>query len=425
MQAAEDQIVSSPLELGDGDQETLKPQLRGELQGRPLLHTRNFSQSSRTDEDEISRRGHIRPLSKQLTGSPHTVNDALVIKYGNVLPASLIHELSKPPLHQNPIPWQAPISESEQEYASSTRKPVLRNKMRPSLIKKPSTSDFEHSYAANIAPRYLTSPRKTLTNQVRLPPTRQFAFGSRISTRHPSPEKRIPSGRRRDLALNDSASPPDVGGERSLRSFPGARSNPPLASSSYAKGVSRKPANRVQAMAKQFDRMSRESEKTSLSGRRFVVIRGRRVRPVASASAHVEVLDSVKDVVNEESEGSESSGADDERDDTLEHHKGSPDGSLPEEILQQHELPGTPEEIKSGSIDSVLPAGPLEPANPSEAASPLIPDYMDKPPIVVEPTSAHPLDAPDVHNDPVHIFRDCPVVVRTDEPTSIVALALR
>jgi 1-phosphatidylinositol-3-phosphate 5-kinase len=35
------------------------------------------------------------------------------------------------------------------------------------------------------------------------------------------------------------------------------------------------------------------------------------------------------------------------------------------------------------------------------------------------------LDAEDPMNDPEHIFRDSSMVVRTDEPTSIIALALK
>jgi hypothetical protein len=68
----------------------------------------------------------------------------------------------------------------------------------------------------------------------------------------------------------------------------------------------------VSNIAKHFERISRDNERAT---RRYAVIRGgRKPRPVASARAKVEILDSVRDAVkDEESESSsESSEADDE-----------------------------------------------------------------------------------------------------------------
>ena len=82
------------------------------------------------------------------------------------------------------------------------------------------------------------------------------------------------------------------------------------------------PGNRVSNIARHFERMSRENERAN---RRYAVIRGRRARPVASARATVEVLDSLREAIKDESDHSSDSSSvaddEDEDDDEREHAK--------------------------------------------------------------------------------------------------------
>jgi 1-phosphatidylinositol-3-phosphate 5-kinase len=216
--------------------------------------------------------------------------------------------------------------------------------------------------------------------------------------------------------------------------------------------------------------MNRDNERAN---RRYAVIRGRKARPVASARATVEVLDSIKDAIQDESESSDSSSeADDEGGDEDEARKptdtiateSSPEQSvtLPTVTVQDAAtvaaVPVVEGEEPSPAPPSSTPPLPspaeqLEPS-PSFPPSPFLTSQQPgtnlppTPPQIDEipgrslfkqafqglsqglfstqfpPRRSDP-EAEDPFNDPEHIFRDSSMVVRTDEPTSIIALALK
>jgi 1-phosphatidylinositol-3-phosphate 5-kinase len=245
------------------------------------------------------------------------------------------------------------------------------------------------------------------------------------------------------------------------------------------------PGSKVGNIAKHFERINKETER---SNRRYAVIRGRRARPVAFARAKVEILDSIKDAIkDDESESSDSSSeADDEGGDEDDGKKttdqttteSSPEASstLPQVLTQ----PGNEEEpTKTSSptedvtapkvcdVDEVVapkvankldqqPDPMLAPEPSQEAPSSLPPSpFLNNNSCPTPPTSdldsgternslmkalsgfwpqplptsssriRAELDGEDLMSDPEHIFRDSSMVVRTDEPTSIIALALK
>jgi 1-phosphatidylinositol-3-phosphate 5-kinase len=222
-------------------------------------------------------------------------------------------------------------------------------------------------------------------------------------------------------------------------------------------------------MAKHFERLGREVERTKS---RYNVIRGRRARPVASSKAKVQILDSLRDVMDDESEsGDSSSEADDEGegdgDDTGVVSLGSilqtdsPESesnqsdihsvkTAPPTTIQFSELPGSPpvEPVPESDGPSTSTTRPDPESLPP---SPLLSAVKTEPNLTLNPNSEfeggtertsilkalsglwlqgphaarNSLESDDPMVDPEHIFRDSSMVVRTDEPTSIIALALR
>ncbi|KAK0233557.1 hypothetical protein IW262DRAFT_1331062 [Armillaria fumosa] len=394
----------------------------------------------------------------------------LVKKYQDYLPAQGVQDLTKTALAPHIV-----VSESDQEYIV----PVIprnvtraKSRHRP-LAKKPSTSDFEQSYAANIAPRYLTRTRKSLGGHgTRIPgPIHQE---SRDSSRRPSPEKRTVSGRGKELRLNRPSSPSNLkvvspaplglkSGRSRLLNRPKDKNSVRSAPSTGTKSTFRRPVGtpggKVSNIAKHFERLGRDAER---SKSRYNVIRGRRARPVGSARARVEVLDSVKDAINDESESSDSSSeADDEGD-------GNEEPSVAE-LIKQTETPGdeSPKEdvprtaplisttfppdlsdTNDKSLDDRTKPGAPGPISlpPSPFLSSVKMDHnmsLTPPHSDIEagternsilkaltglwqptPASRSAFEGDDPMSDPEHIFRDSSMVVRTDEPTSIIALAL-
>ncbi|RPD82110.1 hypothetical protein L226DRAFT_556074 [Lentinus tigrinus ALCF2SS1-7] len=409
----------------------------------------------------------------------------LVKKYQDYLPPQGVEDLTKTALAPG-----VPVSESEQEGAPLFR-PRPRHRTRQHqqtfLSKRSSVSDFESSYAANIAPKYLAKRNFSQSGAGSRIPIGNYP-DSRTASRRTSPDKR-PSFSRMNT---DSYVRPARASSPAGRSTaaPGAKPRskpvvrlgpkdkvPPARPSSIVnpKSTFRRapaPGSKVSNIAKHFERMNRETERAS---RRYAVIRGKRARPVASARAKVEVLESIKDAIkDEESESSDSSEADDEGggedDDNIDQK--SPQKSplkipetpppapavLLEPAEEQPAVTSAGETIVSG--DSVE-AAPPEPATspqeievpPSAISSPMLSPTaahgmmpMTPPPtdIDIEPSgrpsilkalsTLWPQQAPlrgrsevdpdDPMADPEHIFRDSSMVVRTDEPTSIIALAL-
>jgi 1-phosphatidylinositol-3-phosphate 5-kinase len=252
----------------------------------------------------------------------------LVKKYSEFLPPQGVEELAKTALSPH-----LDTAESEQESATHWPKPPAgRSKLKRSLARRPSTSDFESSYAANVAPRYLTHSRRQ---------ARQSSLSSRIpgpvyssshTSRQQSPEKSILS------ADSDAATKPSLQGKglastvvgrnatpRQGRSLGKERAQTRTTSGTMNKGIAMRrglvpPGNKVSNITRHFERINKDNDRTN---RRYAVIRGRRALPVASSLATVEVLDSVKDAIQDESESSDSSEADDEGGDDEDTHKSS------------------------------------------------------------------------------------------------------
>ncbi|PIL31519.1 hypothetical protein GSI_06221 [Ganoderma sinense ZZ0214-1] len=406
----------------------------------------------------------------------------LVKKYQHYLPPQGVEELTRTALAP-----AVPVSESEQESSPAVR---IRHKNRQPrfLSKRSSVSDFESSYAANIAPKYLT---KRTAGQVSLGsriPVVNYP-DSRSASRRTSPDKRPSFSRANPDAppRPGRSSPPPPGrsftpagaGSSKTRSKPAMRMGPKdkappprPASVVNSKSTFRRPpaaGSKVSNIAKHFERINKENERAS---RRYAIIRGKRARPVASARAKVEVLESIKDAIKDESESSDSSEADDEGggDDDDRPDQKSPRKS-PQKVPELPVPTPEPEVVPEPPEQSVAPLpddNNLE--QPSVDTQPTVPQEIEAPPSTIDspvlsPISAGGLapatpppsdfdtypqgrssllkaisglwqqpqtlhrnrsdtDVDDPMADPEHIFRDSSMVVRTDEPTSIIALAL-
>jgi 1-phosphatidylinositol-3-phosphate 5-kinase len=226
------------------------------------------------------------------------------------------------------------------------------------------------------------------------------------------------------------------------------------------------PGNKVSNIARHFERITKDNDRAN---RRFAVIRGRRARPVASSLATVEILDSVKDAIQDESESSDSSEADDEGGDDEDTHKSSckdkmspeasgslatqntDDGPEPSISAQQAESNASPSPGNSqgpfsesplvsrkSTLTSVPPspylsstAGPKAPIPSPLYDLDLGASGQERHSLLKALSGFWPQNLPhfshvgDETDDPEHIFRDSSMVVRTDEPTSIIALALK
>lgn len=375
----------------------------------------------------------------------------LVKKYQDFLPANGVQELAK-----TAFPPQNLVSESEQEYTPVMPRPTVRSKSRHHPpIKKASTSDFEQGYAANVAPRYLTRSRPHLASRIPGP----VGESSLESSRRPSPDKRTSM---RITHPSNTKSTGSVAGSKSGKAKANNRTRP--SSGAGSKSTFRRPTGgpggKVTNIAKHFERISRDNERAN---RRYAVIRGKRPRPVASARATVEILDSIKDAIKDESESSDSSEADDEGegDDqgchvpvakcmpeapleiqaipepAVENTAPLPHSPPPEDVLPSQDIVDMPAQPPAVLIHSP-PSSPSPTSKPSKHQSQPSSD-LDVPggpefPSILKAISGLWLqqsrnrvdfEADDPTSDPEHIFRDSSMVVRTDEPTSIIALALK
>lgn len=103
----------------------------------------------------------------------------------------------------------------------------------------------------------------------------------------------------------------------------------------------------VTTLARQFERLSRDSEKAN---RRYAIMKGRRARPVASSKAKVEIFENILDAARDDSEdGSEASSEADDEDEGYEigKRKGSPDQqSLTDITPEDSQAPPEPEPLK-------------------------------------------------------------------------------
>lgn len=378
------------------------------------------------------------------------------------------------------------VSESDQEYNSPLQhRTTVRNKSKHRLPRKGSISDFEQGYAANIAPRYITRSRRSLGTTIhnsRIPGPAGVSE-SRESSRRPSPEKRQGRVKGREVKFGRQSPPPTSSKFASTtpsnlkgnkpRIPSRSRDKTPARQSSIVgnKSTFRRPAgtpgSKVSNMAKHFERLGRDAER---SRSRYNVIRaGRRARPVASARARVEVLESVQDAIKDDDESS-SSDSSSEADD--EGGEDQDEGKTVAELVEQTESPEEvtrvevvrtappdstfPESTQTNEITTVgsestessatlpptisLPPSPFLRTDHSVSVTPPHSDLEAPVPgternsilkalsglwLQPPPLTRSSLDNDDLMVDPEHIFRDSSMVVRTDEPTSIIALALK
>ncbi|KAH7930487.1 hypothetical protein BV22DRAFT_65990 [Leucogyrophana mollusca] len=381
-------------------------------------------------------------------------------------------EYAAPPLprstfrsrHKHELAKKPSVSDFEQSYAANAASRYLASNRRSlgqgSRIPGPVAPPVE-SHAASRQ----TSPEKRGAKPL---PETSNGFG------HTSP----PHGK--------STGPPPVGG-RTLKGKSSARNlnkdkAPPRPSSTIApKQPFRRqppgPGNKVSNIARHFERIGRDNERAN---RRYAVIRGRKPRPVASSRATVEVLESIKDAIKDESESSDSSSeADDEGGDEEEPKKltdkptveSSPEQSttLPTVTVQASSPAVAPVELPAGKEEEVaaipptsslpdaslpavaghepprslpsspflapIPAGQRPPPTPPASDLENVPGGTERNsifkaalsglwPSQFPQTRRTEIEGDDPMSDPEHIFRDSSMVVRTDEPTSIIALAL-
>ncbi|KAF5392476.1 hypothetical protein D9757_002262 [Collybiopsis confluens] len=414
--------------------------------------------------------GHSRVSRLPRRSANHPSVADLVRKYQDFLPPQGVHDLSKTALAPRML-----VSESDQEYTSSPQyRAAARMKSKHRIPRNGSISDFEQGYAANIAPRYLTRSRRSVGQTVqvsRIPGPAGFNE-SQESSRRPSPEKH--AGKGKEVKFGRQSPPnrlstPSIKGKARVpsRSKDKVPARPPSASG--GKSPFRRPSGttggKVSNIAKHFERLGRDSER---SRSRYNVIRaGRRARPVASARARVEVLESLQDAIKDEDDSSSSdsfSEADDEGGDDHDDRRRTEDSvkenetpAPVEDELQDATVNTVPPDADPTALDSpaVVPTGTADtfsstaqpPTAISLPPSPFLKTDQSVPQSDLEaplpgaernsifkaisgfwlqpsPMTRSFIDSDDLLVDPEHIFRDSSMVVRTDEPTSIIALAL-
>ncbi|EJD52194.1 hypothetical protein AURDEDRAFT_181710 [Auricularia subglabra TFB-10046 SS5] len=262
-----------------------------------------------------------------------------------------------------------------------------------------------------------------------------------------------------------------------------ANRTPSVAGRSTIRKPATTPGGKVSNLTRQFERMYKDSEKLN---RRYTVLRGKKARPVATARAKVEVFDNIEDAIRDMSDSDDSSSEADDEDEG--HVEGQADGARrspaepaavadavgtsiivnePSPSAESTETPSpqvsppeptadadsralTPSKKEPPQLSLQLPAYPPSPLPPyfsdGRSTSPPPSDLDSAPgnerhsfmralsgfwpqPLIGTPASGRRirLDGGDFEDqiiDPVHIFRGSDIVVRTDEPTSIIAFTL-
>ncbi|EJU00051.1 hypothetical protein DACRYDRAFT_117647 [Dacryopinax primogenitus] len=318
------------------------------------------------------------------------------------------------------------------------------------------TSDFERSYAANVGPRYLES-----------------GTGSKI----PGPSRptflRQASGSFRanpPAALSLGGRPTTSKGKTPLRAHERSLSNKPSMSSlnafrAGARRVTGPLSNKVSSLTKQYERLAKDADRAA---RRVSNLRFRRARPLATTQAKIQVFDNVKDAIRDESDSESSDSEADDEDDGEEDATAAPSevGPMPVPVIQTQAA--SPKKVATPFASTVLPAEnpiicamnasvqdiPPSPG-PSQTSSPTSPEpapsitqsvstqiseadlvsSAEKHPSLLKTINAAmglwpgsrpgdwpPLDYPSSSLE--HIFADSTIIIREDEPTSIISFAL-
>ncbi|EJD03732.1 uncharacterized protein FOMMEDRAFT_105874 [Fomitiporia mediterranea MF3/22] len=484
---SDDETSKAAAEDGSDSDSTIAADKKVHAIASPVVDL-NESNTAQIDNLELDAE-RMPPTSKLPRRSgQHTSVADLVKRYQDFLPASVSQELATSAFPSRPHY----ALESDQETPIVQRPPRSRVKSKSKTLKrKDSVSDFEHSYAANVAPRYLAHRKTTgFIHQNSRIPGPVSSMDSRDSSRRTSPDKR-PGMHKHDTdsTIRGRVSPPPskataiVTPSRNAKakaaSKPSSKdkSQPSrVGSTSNIRNTLRKASNtnfggKVSNIARQFERMNKDFEKAT---RRYAVIRGRRARPVASSRATVEVFDSVKDAIKDVSDVSDdsSSEADDEDEDddegvlTMKKTEAGKDvTSSSEQAKNVDQIPAdqstTHNEppILQVTPESTYPPAPLPtPATDTRPMSETLPSPLLQGQTVQTPSETpspsdvetgtsiyerpstfmkalsgfwpnhirgnFDFEGDDPMADPEHIFRESSMVVRTDEPTSIIALAL-
>ncbi|KAH8835651.1 hypothetical protein DL96DRAFT_1575071 [Flagelloscypha sp. PMI_526] len=470
--------ISPPIESSQADLAEKIPEPVGKKSGSDSDSTIATVQGQEQPPESVPR---ISRLPRRSSQNPSVAD--LIKRYQDYLPPSGVSDLARTAMSPNPL-----VSESEAEYSSPVIRPVRHKSRRAPPKKVPASSDFESSYAANIAPRYLTHARRhgahtPKTTRIPLPVPPIPPTKSQQSSRRPSPEKKTTKSKQSALRFSRPSSPHLDRPEVSTPSSKPGRSKlgkskdklpPRLPTSLASKSTFRRPpsssSGKVSSMTRHFEKLGKEARRTDS---RYAVIRGKRARPVASSKAKVEVLDSLKDAIEDESDdASSSSEADDEGDGNddipsapLDTVTNPPSPAVVPALAGPSEtstsvtdatstMPAEnqPENLSSSQVLTVPnratpPSGISLPPSPSMAGfrptlmtlpSPSELDLSTGNPerhsilkaisglwLQSAPTLRQTMDVEDPLDDPEHIFRDASMVVRTDEPTSIIALALK
>ena len=223
--------------------------------------------------------------------------------------------------------------------------------------------------------------------------------------------------------------------------------------------------SKVSNIAWRFEQMGRRADR--IEGP-YTVIRGRRARPVASSSAKVEIFHSVQEAIKDEAELVESSSETDDDDGNVDlpadfETKGTdplagpdinsvdsadadreatndpeisvpPSEELHEVITENTEMAVEDRLSQSISDSSNVDPTPILSSVSSNADIETMSDRHSTfmralsglwPPNASTLTYREDLEHEDALMDPEHIFPDCSMVVRINEPTSIIALALK
>lgn len=292
--------------------------------------------------------------------------------------ADLVKQFQTGPF-KNELPISMPprsglVSESDQEIEVPVRRRTKSKGPTASLSRKPG-SDAERNSSAKSTHRQAGYARRQLgqlssasripipvplsvageSSHNEAPPVRPSSRPRHVATTPPKYERvgRGPLAINEELDRKGPHLPKHVTGKSHSRHGSSDRStsrtapSAPQSSKSNARRIPSAKGSNVTTLARQFERLSRDSEKAN---RRYAIMKGRRARPVASSKAKVEIFDNLLDAARDDSEdGSEaSSEADDEDEgDEFGKRKGSPDQqSLTDIVPEDSQAPPEPERLK-------------------------------------------------------------------------------
>jgi 1-phosphatidylinositol-3-phosphate 5-kinase len=361
------------------------------------------------------------------------------------------------------------VAGAESEADSEIIPPKIRKTPRSKSHKR-KIGEVNEAYPTIRSPRQISRTyQKSAGSRIPGLTTIAAPSESRGSSRQASPERRnlavnVNIGKPNVLPKPGTPTPTRTKGKLTIRtasrdkSTNPIRSTPGLRRPSAKRNPSLSQAGKVNTLTRQFEKLSRENDRLN---KRYSVIRGRRARPVASAKARVEVFENVREAILDESGNSEVDEADDEEDNagdstirTKERERRNSEGRSEEssKITTPTSISGdtasattsvsTAETTVTSApctspVPESLPETPDTTApqtNPSASVSehdttpnnPSIVDALNKlwSKHSISPHLLAEVEAEDPLADPEHIFRESDIVVRTDEPTSIIALTL-